>query len=82
MIFDDVPVFKNFNMQTHGFQVSPFVHGNLLFTPQGEEKLYYSFGFGISFQSEAISIELNYTPYVEKGKYDHGVEFSINFGID
>jgi outer membrane protein assembly factor BamA len=58
------------------------VHGSLLFTPGGEEKLYYSTGFGINFQAEALSIELNYTPIVKKGKYDHGVEFAINYGID
>jgi hypothetical protein len=81
---DDIPVFNNFSLNKHGFQLSPFFHFNLLLVPgiRNGDSLYYSAGFGLNFQTEAVNVELNYTPIVKKNKLDHGVEFSLNFGLD
>lgn len=77
---------------TDGFQITPFVHFNFLWTPEFDRKEYkedkgynpyfFSTGFGMNIMTESISVELLYNAYVKKNYYDIGSEFSINFGLD
>jgi hypothetical protein len=84
LVLDDIPLFNNFNVANHGFQLSPFFHLSLLLAPgiRNGDSMYLSAGFGLNFQTEALNFEINYTPIIKKNKLDSGVEFSLNFGTD
>jgi hypothetical protein len=84
-----VPIFNNFQILRDGFQVTPFIHFNLLFTPEfaqtslkDHSPLHLSSGFGLNFLTEGISVELYYNAYIKKNSKDIGQEFSVSFGID
>lgn len=94
VLFNNIPIFNNFSLVDDGISVSPFIHFNLLYTPQlkksddSETKpsdydpLHLSAGFGVSLLTGAVSMEVYYNAYVKKNFDDVGKEFSIKFGLD
>jgi hypothetical protein len=82
ILFDSLPLISYFNIDKHGFKLIPYIHGNALYLNEAREKFAFSAGVGLSFRSEALAVELNYTPFIMKEKVKHGVELSVNFGLD
>lgn len=89
-MFNNIPVFNNFSLLDDGIAIKPFLHFNVLWTPEFSEKdkssdynpLHLSSGFGVSLLTQAFSLELYYNAYVKKNRHDVGREFSIKFGLD
>jgi hypothetical protein len=93
IFFNNIPVFNNFSLAEDGVTLNPFVHFNLLWTPDfplkekpldttGYNPLHLSAGFGVSLITQAFAVELYYNAYVKKNNHDVGREFSIRFGLD
>jgi hypothetical protein len=82
ILFDNLPFVNYFNIEKHGFQIIPFIHCNALYLHQAKKKLNISAGVGLSFKSEAVAVELNYTPFIKSDKTTHGIELAFNFGSD
>jgi hypothetical protein len=92
ILLNNIPIFNNFSLVEDGISVSPFVHFNLLYTPELEKSveskpleydpLHLSAGFGVSLLTGAVAMEIYYNAYVKKNLHDVGKEFSIKFGLD
>ncbi len=82
VLFDSLPLISYFNIEKHGFKLIPYIHANALYLNEAKDKFSFSAGIGLSFRSEVLAIELNYTPLIMKEKARHGVELSVNFGLD
>ena len=93
ILYKQLPIFNNFNINKDGFEISPFLHFSCLFTNYKYDfkKIYENFktgsirlssGFGISILSKLFSFEIIYTPYIKKEITDIHSKFSVKFGID
>jgi outer membrane protein assembly factor BamA len=93
IIYKNLPIFNNFNINRDGFEISPFLHFSSLFTNYKYDfkkindnfktgSIRLSSGFGISILSKLFSFEIIYTPYIKKEITDIHSKFSVKFGID
>jgi hypothetical protein len=96
IIINNIPIFNNFSLVQDGISIDPFIHFNLLWTPEccnkdkketdtkpnGYDPLHLSAGFGVSLLTGAFAMEVYYNAYVKKNYHDVGKEFSIKFGLD
>ena len=82
ILLDNLPLLSKITIEKHGFQLIPFLQGSALYLNEAKENFAFSAGVGLSFRSEALALELNYTPFIMKQKVKHGVEIAVNFGLD
>lgn len=95
IFFNNIPHLSSKGFIQNNWQIFPFIHLNLLFTPElshfndiraNRTNLYDSFRFsagcGLSFLSKYGAVEIYYNAFVEKSSSDIKNEFSIRYGLD
>ena len=89
----DLPMFKNYQLETHDWTFRPFMFTNIAILPsefnQGESlsqnivnNWVASTGFGLQFIQSFLAAELYYCVVVKKRDYEFGAELQLNFGLD
>jgi hypothetical protein len=95
IMFNKLPIFGSKGLLEKDWQINPFFHFNLLWTPETSHFLNlnenrqhllnavrFSAGCGLSLISKIGAIEFYYNAFVEKSSNDVKREFSIRYGID